>query len=572
MLAFRFIDKIKEIEHLIYLDKINNSLVYHGISINGKNIILLNKNVLNEIYNVIRINDNSIFLRNNGNYDIYYDKDNDLYHYIKDNREDLLMFLLSNSKSAVLHSDRLKPHNDKDKYIKISKKGFTIVGNIIFIFALLTSNIGNVDINNDVNIGEISYVTVASENNIENVSVETVKNMIYSSELLNDDEKNFFYNYELLSDITPYYKNTSMEYIIKDRLNEFGIVYDELESKKAGVYYGTNKIILSDDFKDISILDDYKASVLGHEFIHVLQADSYLYLKETSAEVISSEYYNREAYAYNDACLNFKLLVETLGPEVVWKYIFSGNESEFNEILKNNLSENDYNTFIKELNKSPFDENPDHKKINEIIKNLYRNMYNEDITENKDIYDFYNNYIEKNYFKNQNQAITRVISCDALIAVKLGVAKYTDLYEYKKEISVNEFIEYINKFKSTRYYLDNNHDSNELLLSKNGEEFICFYDSENMKVIFYVDGERQEYSLNIDSINSLNKEYKFIYKTMTINKQHDYDNKASDILISTNDRFKCHGLDTIYRVRSMEERFKDQSIDKITLQNSENII
>ena len=46
----------------------------------------------------------------------------------------------------------------------------------------------------------------------------------------------------------------------------------------------------------------------------------------------------------------------------------------------------------------------------------------------------------------------------------------------------------------------------------------------------------------------------------------------SDILISTNDRFKCHGLDTIYRVRSMEERFKDQSIDKITLQNSANII
>ena len=85
MFAFRFKNKIKNIEHLVYLDQINNSLAYHGITISDNNITALNKNILNEMYDLFKINDKCTFIKNNGNYDIYYDYNNDLYHYIKDN-------------------------------------------------------------------------------------------------------------------------------------------------------------------------------------------------------------------------------------------------------------------------------------------------------------------------------------------------------------------------------------------------------------------------------------------------------------------------------------------------------
>ena len=104
------------------------------------------------------------------------------------------------------------------------------------------------------------------------------------------------------------------------------------------------------------------------------------------------------------------------------------------------------------------------------------------------------------------------------------------------------------------------------------KEIVCYYDLENMRIIFYIDGEKCECRLNKEELGKLNNEYKFIYRTKTINKKNTWDNKVSDILISTNDRFKCQGSDTIYSVRSMEERFKGQSIDKTTLQNSKNII
>lgn len=573
MFAFRFKNKIKNIEHLVYLDQINNSLAYHGVSISDNNIMPLNKIVLDEIYDFIRINDNCAFVKNNGIYDIYYDYNSDLYHYIKDNKEDLLMFLLANSKSAVLHNNKLKSNkNKKDTFIQIARKGFTLIGNIILIFSVITAKFDNEKINNSVSGLNISYSSINKK--IYNITVESFIKMIYSSNRLNNGEKEFLSNYQLLSDVIPYYTNTIMEYIIDDRFNNFGIVYDEFYNGEAGVYYGINEMCLANNFKELGIQDNYKKSVVGHEFIHALQADCYIYLVEASAEVISSEYFNRDAYSYQEACFNFKLLIETLGPEIVWKYIFSGDEIEFNDILSKNLSASDFNFLISEFNKSPFSDSPNHKKINEIIKKMYKNIYNQNITDNKDIYDFNNDYIEKNYFKCQNISLTDTIYCDANKAVELGIAKYVDLYQYDKEINGATFLEYIKKWNSTFYYIDSKKDSFDVCLKNGDYKVYCEYDYKTNRFSFFDAGKEHVYYLNEEVINKLSKDYKFIFSTVTINKRKEDADYVTGIFITTDDRFYCHGLDVAYDVRSMEERFKNQSIDKpnISLQNGKSII
>lgn len=573
MFAFRFKNKIKNIEHLVYLDQINNSLAYHGVSISDNNIMPLNKIVLDEIYDFIRINDNCAFVKNNGIYDIYYDYNSDLYHYIKDNKEDLLMFLLANSKSAVLHNNKLKSNkNKKDTFIQIARKGFTLIGNIILMFSVITAKFDNEKINNSVSGLNISYSSINKQ--INNITVESFIKMIYSSNRLNNGEKEFLSNYQLLSDVIPYYTNTIMEYIIDDRFNNFGIVYDEFYNGEAGVYYGINEMCLANNFKELGIQDNYKKSVVGHEFIHALQADCYIYLAEASAEVISSEYFNRDAYAYTEACANFKLLIETIGPEIVWKYIFSGDEKEFNDILSKNLSASDFNFLISEFNKSPFSDSPNHKKINEIIKKMYKNIYNQNITDNKDIYDFNNDYIEKNYFKCQNISLTDTIYCDANKAVELGIAKYVDLYQYDKEINGATFLEYIKKWNSTFYYIDSKKDSFDVCLKNGDYKVYCEYDYKTNRFSFFDAGKEHVYYLNEEVINKLSKDYKFIFSTVTINKRKEDADYVTGIFITTDDRFYCHGLDVAYDVRSMEERFKNQSIDKsnISLQNGKSII
>ena len=565
MFAFRFKNKIKNIEHLVYLDQINNSLAYHGVSISDNNIMPLNKIVLDEIYDFIRINDNCAFVKNNGIYDIYYDYNSDLYHYIKDNKEDLLMFLLANSKSAVLHNNKLKSNkNKKDTFIQIARKGFTLIGNIILIFSVITAKFDNEKINNSVSGLNISYSSINKK--IYNITVESFIKMIYSSNRLNNGEKEFLSNYQLLSDVIPYYTNTIMEYIIDDRFNNFGIVYDEFYNGEAGVYYGINEMCLANNFKELGIQDNYKKSVVGHEFIHALQADCYIYLVEASAEVISSEYFNRDAYSYQEACFNFKLLIETLGPEVMWNYIFSGDDSEFDKLLRDNLSESDYNVLINQLKLSPFDGNPDHELITNLIHKLYKNMYNQDIMDDHDIYVFDGTYIDKTYFKNQSHGMDIIITCETAKAIDLDIVELADLYEYKKEIDKEEFYKYLNQWHSIHYYKDNNSDSYDLILIKDGVDVSSYYDKESNKIVARENTDFKEYDFSKECVDELARDYKILYCVRTVNKDFDCKDmegrKIASILISKNSDYICQGADIIYHVKSMEERFPNQSVNK----------
>ena len=567
MLAFKIKDKIDAIEYLIYLDNSNSSLSYYGISFHNKKVKAITKNTLTELYNkFFKINNKCKFLKNENNYDIYFDKENNLYHYMKDNNEDLLMFLIKNSESAVLH-EKLKNNDksDKDRCISIEAKTFNIIGNITLIFVLLTSSIGGIKVNNN-NFPVIELQDQIPSSATKNISVDSIRDMIYSSKRLKGEEKDFLYNYELLSDVVPYYQNTSMIFIMNYRLDNYGIKYDELKDGSAGLYYYTNEMCVLDMFKDVSISDGYKLSVVGHEFVHTLQAKCYMYLMEASAETISSEYFNRDAYSYQEACFNFKLLIETLGPEVVWNYIFSGDDSEFDKLLRDNLSESDYNSLINELKLSPFDGNPDHELITNLIHKLYKNMYNQDIMDNHDIYAFNGTYIDKTYFKNQSQGMDIIITDETAKAIDLEIAEFADLYEYKKEINKEEFYKYLNQWHSIHYYKDNNDDSYDLILAKEGVDVSSYYDKESNKIIVRENTDFKEYDFSKEGVDELARDYKLLYCVRTVNKEFDCRDmegrKIASILISKNSDYICQGADIIYHVKSMEERFPNQSVNK----------
>lgn len=564
MLAFRFKDKLKKTEYLFYIDKLNDSLVYHGFSVIDGKKCPLNKDILGEINSYLLINDSCVFFKKYKNYDIYYDNENDLYHYLENGKENLLMTLIANSKSAVMYKNRFNSFKNlkSGNYVEIVKKSFLLIGNITLIFAILATNL---NFDNKEDIPNISYVQEAIvTQDSSDITVDFIKEKIMSSNRLTEGEKILLCNDELLSAVVPYYRDSSMKYMIGNRLDNYGIIYADLKDEQAGLYFGTNEIYLMSDFASVNIKDNYKSSVIGHEFIHTLQSDCYMYIKESSAEVISSEYFNRDEYSYEEACLNFKLLVETLGPEVMWEYIFSGDDTRFDSLLRDNLDKEDYDILISQLKLSPFSDNPDHDKVKEIIGNLYKNIYKKDIMDDRNIYDFYGNYIEKNYFKSSNESINRVISCDNNKAFELGIITYEDLYEYKKEINKDEYWNYLNEWNASFYYLDNNHDSYDISLSKDGNTILSYYDSNSKSIIVFENDEKKEYEFNKESIDKLAREYNFIYSVRTINKDYNIDfmsgGKIANIPVSKNPEYICQGIDVIYNVKSMSERFPDQII------------
>lgn len=555
-------------ESYIYLDSINNKLSYSGVTLFNNNIRLLDKDLIIHIYDIFKLNDNCDYIEDYKNYKVYYDRENGLKHFVSDGLEDFLMFLIKNGKSVVLNKKRLFPYrsNNKDLYVSIATKTATLMCSITMFYSILVSFPAiNSKINTDFK-SEITYTeTNLSGNELDYVFADDVVSMINNSSRLTQEEKDFLCNYDLISSIVPYYESTNMEYVIKTRLENFGIIYEKFSDDSNGKYYGSNEIVLNEDLKNA----DYKNSkgpTIAHEFIHVFQSDSLIYLKEASAEVISCEYYNYNVSAYTKACSNFYLLIETLGPRVMWNYIFSGNELEFKSLLKNNLETSDYNKLIRELNKSPFNDNPDHNLITNIIHKLYKNIYNENIMDNRDIYDFYGKYIEKKCFVETNEDYCDIIYCDKDKAINDGLAKYTTVYNYKTEISVQKLIDFINENNSMSVFKDNTYNYGVLIKTKdNNDKIYCAFD--NGKIVINVNNKEERYDLSKDSIDILSSKYKFFYYIKTDDKNNELIKgmeliNDEVVIMSNSNDYKAIFDQLEYKVHNICNRFPNQIIKK----------
>ena len=105
-----------------------------------------------------------------------------------------------------------------------------------------------------------------------------------------------------------------------------------------------------------------------------------------------------DAYIYGYCVSNVSLLMDTIGPKIIWETVFSGDDANLVNILRDNLIESEYNELISYLTNTPQETVESCQRINKIISNLYRNINNEEIKENNNIFDNNGYHIERIYF------------------------------------------------------------------------------------------------------------------------------------------------------------------------------
>lgn len=433
-------DKKDDIINYIYND--NDKYFGHRLSDNGYGEI--NKNTILEAFKLLLFNDNCKYLKDSDGYKIYYDEENNLKHFLKDGKEDFHLFWEYNTTpliQSLKKDNKTKYYNRLNEPKKITLKDFvfatTEVALMVLISFTMSLGIRGIDVNSAIKYGvdEMKY-SVAQDFNIflNKVDKEEALNMILSSDNLPNGVNEILANNDLFEDVMPYYKNTKMEYLLNSKLNNITNVtfsknsYLAADGKLACYNFMNPNIIYTKEGEIIT------PDVWGHEFIHLLQYPllDYRYIVESTATIISYEYFSEAAYGYENGVKNIRLLMDTIGPKVIWEYIFTGNKDSLDNILKQNLSEDDYKKIILMFYNNPSNMSVEEDMvIEEIIGRLYYNLHNKNIKDDYSIYSPSGEFINNRIYFNQRKAFTISYECTKEYAIKNGLITPQILYSKK---------------------------------------------------------------------------------------------------------------------------------------------
>lgn len=507
----------KEKEYL-YLKQENNNLLYYGFSIQNCNIKPIDKNIINKIYDLLRVNDNCIYVEDYLDYQVYLDKENNIKHYLKNGVEDFIMLFKNNGEDLNLYINSNNKNNSNNKKFKIGKLKIKLSKNfIVYLSAIIvgismglplknvTSNIksneestnSSVYIENEeINKPELEepniiYSTPNDENlNLEPVDYEDAIDLINSSSL-SQSLKEIASNEALLKDVFRYYKNTDMEYVIKNRLNNLSIeVYSKdyyktgnIEEYVAGYYdeLTPNELHIRED---VNIDSTFK-----HEYIHLLQSCNceYSYLIEATAEIVSYEYLDSNVTGYLCPVENTRLLMDVIGPKMIWETVFGGDETNLENTLRSNLNESEAEELILFLKQSPaqVDENNKHERITKLISNLYKNINLSDIKNDTNIYYLNGNHVDKIYF-NEDKIAEKTLSIYTFDeAYELGLVGTVFDEKYLKEISEETYINYKEKILNSPEYqkLQKDYDETRKKTNKEFKKILLNYENEMEEIM-----------------------------------------------------------------------------------------
>lgn len=565
-------NKINNIDSYVHFEKKNDKYIYCGYNISNSGISLLSKDILVQIYDLIKMNNNCIYKKDYNGYKVYYDEANNFLHYIKNGKEDFKMFFLNNGVDAISYSARRLKTRKEIKRFELIDKGISVIMSLA-----MCSVIGLLQYALPYVITEIRYDTSKVLGlELDQISTKTASDYIENSKNIDDDLKKFLCNDEFLNDVISHYDD-KMLYTANFRLKDISINdFNQWEYPGAAGSYNRlamNCLNVLDTIEDES---DYWYSILAHEYVHLMQADMELqYIMESSAELISSEYFEYDVDSYQESVSNLKLLVETVGPEVIWNLNFSSDDTTFDKILKKNLSDEEYLELISELSLSPFYDEPNHERIKALIEILYKNIYGIDMKDNSDIYNFYGNYIEKFAYFDQNNDFSIVGKYSFDEAEKIGLIKKGEIYRYEKEISADEYYNFYengedkNRFEGCCVKFEKTNKS----YNYNGKNihFQGFVYSDNK--IDFSTGEGIGVSMSIKEAleNGYIKDTKFYYTYNTIDPLND---KVKGM---TKTEFHWSGIyPTVdncdidfdskvitWRIPTIKERFKDQVIPPV---------
>ncbi len=228
---------------------------------------------------------------------------------------------------------------------------------------------------------------IISKDSYATYMTNKLKNQIKHSSKLNDDEKDILLNDELLHDVCLSYYDTYMEIEIPKRFKNLDIktfsdsdLENEYLENSTGYYtLGSPGTLHVRDYEEDKSNPYEFLKVISHEYAHLLQSPSkYVYIKESAAEIMSSEYYNIDISGYSNECIVLKILMEIIGSEPIWEATIIGNDSKLEKSIKELLTEEDANKLLDLFKKTPSEFKDGEEEIanSEIYKYLRQMYYN----------------------------------------------------------------------------------------------------------------------------------------------------------------------------------------------------
>lgn len=462
----------------IYLDR-SKKLV--GFSLDGNGIKPFQKELISRFLDSLYINDKCIELLewDADGYDVYYDYSTKFKHYIKDGKEDFKKFFINNGFVAFDYRlDYIDYDDEEESEYEEEKSNIAVLGVVkkflsVGLVAVISFSALNMLVSHGDEILD-SLLSYSSDFDVdeglavfdgEMISVDDAIKLINDSLYLTDEYKDFLANKDLFDDIMPYYKGTYMQEEIKVKLDQIKFLYfDRADSHYydgLGGYYNCLNPSVINVFEEHKNNQDVHRAVVAHEFIHLLQSNysTYNYLTEATAELIAEEYFDSTVdTAYEEGVNSLKLLIEMVGIDPILKGVFGGDYTDLENILLDNLASDDFKKIIEYMGKSPSDVINQEEDIRRIFRNLYKNMYDQDIHDDENIlYDIlYKNGMksivstnsDRIYYFNRSKMQDReniIVDIDDLFnSVGInGILTKEEKYLVSRDLDLDEYIQYM---------------------------------------------------------------------------------------------------------------------------------
>lgn len=374
----------------IYIDIEENKLVGYYYFNEQKEYLSINEilGLVEELFNITNLQ----FLKEEKGYKVFKDKDTDFLRFFKDDKEDYLKFFLENGHLALLYSKTENKSADSyhSKFFRNKKTRNTFILSISFI-AVMAALLKNINTIIPIIQQEIEIKKYSSEQIIEDA--------IYSSNKLSLDDKQLLQNDELFEKISQVKIDYDRVVSLEEKLDNIYIEEYTEEEKAAEQKKIDEDKAYTEGYYDplvpnrLKIMDLKDEDTKAHEFIHLLhESNCYHYISEAVTEIIKKEYYQDKLEncqsSYKEEQKRVKVLMEIIGPEVIWDMLYTGNYDEFEDTIKSLLSKEEAEIFLTSLyDTTPSKTEEEQAKINSTIDNLlgvmYQNKYNDSIKNNE---------------------------------------------------------------------------------------------------------------------------------------------------------------------------------------------
>ena len=541
----------KNYDIVLFLNK--NS--FFGYKFNKDNTIeKIDKSVF-KYFDFFICSNNYESLSDEDDYKVMLDKDTNFKHYFKNGSEDYEMFFRNNGKLAInFQSDKSLKNILRDIAVTFVVGSTTISLSLTaFNYALLHSN--NLTLNNNIDLTEEQQEDkIIAQIKINDITYKDVSKLINDSINLDDEEKAFLDNEALITDVLEIINDNNIsKYDLLASIKDIDIKpFDEEYTDYIGYYKSETPNVIY--VRDYNGLTSSNKDTVAHEYMHLFQYNftEYDFLKEACAEIISDEYYDESSInTYSEQVKIVKKLMEIIGPDAIWYFNFTGDISLIEENVKPYLNENLYNAFLDCL-KYDYEKDINNTNkitaLNHILEVLYKNKYNQDISNDEIIkliddnevyikrYYFNKRYINSDYsYYEDNENVTSVsmtkneaIINDYLI-IEEGIKEFiepNEIYEFLKNnpnIKITRQCTYNDQFKETGAGC------------VDGVIKVCGY-LDNV----YLDNITEEELINRGIIKNI--KYYYIKERKLMTKQDYFDkkyNKTSEIYFTPNHE-NCH--------------------------------